>query len=182
MAKKGLEYVCYGMLQEDGTYKNGKYVGPTAKFQATATTNSVKDYGDNGVVATDTSVTNGTVSLEINEMVNQHHASLLGHTYDTETDEVRCNRNDIAPYVGIGCLGMSTGAKPFKVVVYLKAQFKEPSDEYDTMQETVTFNHSTLEGDFYTLENGDYSIKKGFDTKQQAKDYLNKLLGIATEE
>ncbi len=180
MAKKGLEYVCIAKLQEDGTYKDGEYIGPSAKFTAAASTNTVKDFGDNRAVVTDTSVNTGTVSVEVNEFVNKFYATALGHTYDAEKDQVVCKSNDEAPYLGIACLGQSTGEKPYKAVVYRKVQLKEPTNEYDTKQEQVTFTHTTLEGDFYTLENGEYSIKAGFDTKDEAKAFIDELFKIGT--
>lgn len=178
MAKKGLQYVCMAKLQEDGTYTGGFYVGPSTKMTATASTNTTKDFGDNRAVVTDTSVTTGTISIEVNEFTNKVYAEALGHRYETEKDVVICNSNDIAPYMGVACIGESTGEKPYKAVIYTKAQFKEPSSEHETKQEQVSYTHTTLEGDFYTLENGDYSIKAGFETEKAAKDFINEKFGI----
>lgn len=179
MAKTGIEYVCVAELDEGGgTYTGGFHVGPSAKFAASPSTSTVKDFGDNRAVVTDTSVTTGTVSLEINEFGNKACAKILGHAYDQEKDAVTCNANDQAPYMGVGCIGRSTGAKRYKAVVYRKVKFKDPSDEYDTQQEQVSFAHTTLEGDFYTLEDGEYSVKAGFDTRDEAKSYIDKMFGI----
>lgn len=178
MAKKGLTYICMAELQKNETHANGLYIGPSAKITATATTNTTKDFGDNRAVVTDTSVTTGTVSIEINELVNKIYAKVLGHTYDAEKDLVTCSSGDEAPYMGVGCIGQSTGEKPYKAVIYPKVQFKEPTTEYDTKQEQVSYTHTTLEGDFYTLEDGVYSIKAGFDTEEEAKTFINEKFGI----
>ncbi len=50
----------------------------------------------------------------------------------------------------------------FKAKVYLKVQFKEPNDENATKQDTVTFTHTTLEGNLYTLQNGDMKAENEF--------------------
>ena len=42
MAKTGIEYAVFGLLQEDGTYKNGKYLSPVTNFNGTPTKASVK--------------------------------------------------------------------------------------------------------------------------------------------
>lgn len=178
MAKKGLQYVCMAKLQEDETHAEGFYVGPSTKMTATASTNTTKDFGDNRAVVTDTSVTTGTISIEVNEFANETYARALGHQYDAEKDIVICNSNDTAPYMGIACIGESTGKNPYKAVIYPKVQFKEPSSEHETKQEQVSYTHTTLEGDFYTLENGDYSIKAGFETEKAAKDFINEKFGI----
>mgnify|MGYP001053515762 FL=1 len=178
MAKTGLTYVCMAELQKDGTHANGFYIGPSAKITATATTNTSKDFGDNRAGVTDTSVTTGTVSIEVNEFVNKTYATVLGHKYDAEKDLVTCSSNDEAPYMGVGCIGQSTGEKPYKAVIYPRVQFKEPTNEYDTKQEQVSFTHTTLEGDFYTMEDGVYSIKAGFDSEAEAKAFINEKFAI----
>lgn len=178
MAKKGLQYVCMAKLQEDGTHAEGFYVGPSAKLTATASTNTTKDFGDNRAVVTDTSVTTGTISIEVNEFTNKTYAGALGHQYDEEKDIVTCNSNDAAPYMGVACIGESTGEKPYKAVIYPRVQFKEPTNEYETKQEQVSYTHTTLEGYFYTLENGNYSIKVGFETEKEAKDFINEKFKI----
>ena len=45
MAKKGIEYVVFGKLQENGTYKDGKRLSPAANFNGSPTKSNVKDYG-----------------------------------------------------------------------------------------------------------------------------------------
>lgn len=173
MAKKGLQYICMAGLGADGTHTGGFYIGPSAKMTAAPATNTTKDFGDDYAVVTDTSVTTGTISIEVNEFTNKVLAKALGHKYNEEKDMVVCNSNDTAPYMGVGCIGVSTGEKPYKAVIYLRVQFKEPSDEHETKQEQVSYTHTTLEGDFYTLENGDYSIKAGFDTEADAKAFID---------
>ena len=182
MAKKGLQYVCMAKLQEDGAHTDGFYVGPSAKLTVAASTNTTKDFGDNRAVVTDTSVTTGTVSVEVNEFANKTYAEVLGHKYDAEKDIVICNSNDAAPYMGVACIGESTGEKPYKAVIYPRVQFKEPTNEYETKTEQVSYTHTTLEGDFYTLDNGDYSIKAGFETEKEAKDFIDEKFKIQVAE
>lgn len=182
MAKKGFLYTVAGILKDDESgYEKGKYLGPTATFNINPTSNDVKDYGDNMVVATDTSVTGGTTSVEINEMANELYAFMLGHTYDTEKDEVTCKQTDVAPYLGLGTIGVvRDGNKPDKYVVkfYKKVQFKEPNDENSTQQDTLTLTHTTLEGNLFIPGNGEWKTQASFETLEAAKTYLNKLIGI----
>jgi len=181
MAKTGLEYVVLGDLNEaDGTYSNGFYLGPTSTFNGSPATSDVKDYGDDRAVETDNSVTGGTVSVELNEMVNEHYARMLGHEHDKTKDSVKCNANDVAPFLGIGAVGKSKADNRNKYTVkfYHKAQFKEPNDENATKQESVTFAHTTLEGNLFTLENGDWKEVRGFDELDAAKAWLNEKVGI----
>lgn len=189
MAKIGFEYVAAAELdtavsksKETAKYKNGKEIGPAANVNGTPTTSDVKDYGDDRTVCTDTSVTGGTLSLELNEPTMENEAWILGHTY-TEAGGMLRNANDVAPYVGIGFVGKSKGEDNkivYKAKIYLKAQFREPNDENASRQENVTFSHTTMEGNLFALENGDWKADKVFDTLDEAKEYINTTLGITT--
>lgn len=185
MAKKGFEYAVAGKLNEKtGSYTEGKYFGPTSTFNITTTSNDVKDYGDNRAVETDTSVTGGTVSVEINEMVNMLYAYLLGHTLDGEDGHIVCSKDDIAPFVGLGAVGISRseGKDIYTAKAYKKVQFKEPNDENATQQDTLSFTHTTLEGNMFVPEDGVWKEQKTFDTLKEAKTWLNELFGVTESE
>lgn len=176
MAKKGIEYVVFGLLQEDGTYKDGKYLSPATTFNGTATKANVKDYGDNRVVETDNSVTGGTLSVELNNDEDELYTYLLGHKKAEEGGEIIFDVNDIAPFVGVGAIGQS-GTK-YVTKFYNKVQFSEPNDDNQTKQENTTFNHITLEGEILVPEDGKWRRRNTFDALEEAKAYLNKIVGI----
>nr|DAH91738.1 MAG TPA: tail tube protein [Caudoviricetes sp.] len=186
MAKIGFEYIVAAKLdpahaadKKTVKYTGAMEIGPGAQVNGNPTTSDVKDYGDDRVVETDTSVTGGTISLELNEPTMEVDAFLLGHTVDETKKSMTRNVNDIAPYVGVGFVGKSkrNGARVYKAKIYLKAQFKEANDENSTKQENVTFSHTTLEGNMYALENGDWKDEKEFDTLDEAKAYVDTTLG-----
>lgn len=185
MAKKGFEYVVAGKFNEaTGKITEGRYLGPTSTFNISVTSNDVKDYGDDRAVVTDTSVTGGTTSVEINEMVNETYAFMLGHTYDKEKDAIVCNRNDVAPFLALGAVGKSRGednVDKYTAKVYRKNQFKEPNDENATQTETLSFTHTTVEGNMFVPADGDWKKQETFTTLQEAKAYLNEMFGITTE-
>lgn len=182
MAKTGFLYTCAGKLQDDGTYKEGRYLGPSATFNINPTTSDVKDYGDNRVVETDTSVTGGTFSLEVNDMTSELNGYLLGHPVDEETGEVSYNQDDIAPFLGIGTVGTAVRNKKniYVAKFYTKIQLKEPNDENQTRQESTNFTHQTLEGNVFVPENGKWKQQCEFDTLKEAKEWLNKKVGITS--
>ena len=185
MAKKGFLYVVAGKLDEaTGKYLNGRYMGPTSTFNINTTSNDVKDYGDNRTVETDTSVTGGTVSLEINEMTNESYAYVLGHTFDEEKNLVKCNKDDIAPFLGIGAVGVSrnAGKDSYTAKAYKKVQFKEPNDENATQQESLTFTHTTVEGNMFVPEDGNWKDQQTFDTLEAAKAWLNEMFAVTVAE
>ena len=186
MAKIGFEYTVIGKLSEDtdGTpsYSDSKYMGPNTAFNVTVNSNDVKDYGDDRVVETDTSVIDGTVSVEHNELTLEQEAYLLGHTLGT-SGQIVYNDTDEAPFLGIGIVGKSkrSGSRVYTAKVYYKTQFREPSDENATKQDSTTFTHTTLEGNMYTLKNGDWKTAQEFTSLSDAKDFLDELFGVEAE-
>lgn len=191
MAKVGFEYVAAAKLndavstsKETAKYSEGREIGPAANFNGTPTSSDVKDYGDDRTLETDTSVTGGTLSLELNEPTMENEAWILGHRYEDGTGGMLRNVNDIAPYLGVGCVGKSkrNGALVFRAKIYLKTQFRVPNDENATKQDQTTFNHTTMEGNIFQLKNGDWKDEKEFTTLDEAKEYINTTLNITEEE
>lgn len=186
MAKVGFEYIVAAKLdtttsvsKETAKYTEARVIGPAANVNFTINTNDAKDFGDDNVVETDVSPTGGTASLELNEPTMQNEAWMLGHTVTEDNGMVR-NANDIPPYVGIGFVGKSIRSHKmiYKAKIYLKAQFKEPNDENATKQDSVTFTHTTMEGNLFVLQNGDMKAENEFETLTEAKAYVNKILGF----
>ena len=102
-----------------------------------------------------------------------------------ETGMIR-NADDTPPYLGIGLVGKSRTSKKegivYRAKVYAKIQFKEPNDENTTKQESTTFNHTTMEGNLFVLPNGDWKSENEFDSLEAAKAFVDKILGIGTED
>ena len=180
MAKKGLRYVAFGILGNDGTYSNGKHLSPAAALSGNATVSDVKDYGDDRAVETDKSVTGGTLTVELNNDDDELYTYLLGHSKDGTSGEIDHLVDDVAPFVGVGCIGQSGSAWVSKL--YKKVQFTEPNDENATKEENVTFNHITLEGDILIPEDGSWKLRKTFTTLAAAKTWLNGKLGVTEPE
>lgn len=181
MAKKGIEYAVFGLLDEKtGTYSKGKYLSPVAGFNGNPTKASGTDYGDNRALETDNSVTGGTLSVELNDDNDDIYVFLLGHAKDLESGEISYNVNDVPPYVGCGAIGKSGNQYVGKF--YKKVQFGEPNDENTTKQENTTFAHTTVEGTILIPEDGEWKKRKTFETLEAAKAWLNGLVGIAVSQ
>ena len=192
MAKVGFEYVAMGKMTADTDtslsavqYTEGIYMGPNAAFNFTPNANDVKDYGDDRVVETDTSVIDGTISVEHNELTMEQEAYMLGHTVAEAAQDspahIVSNADDVAPYLGIGFVGKSkrSGAMKYTAKFYPKCQFREPNDENSSKQDSTTFNHTNLEGNMFTLQNGDWRDSAEFDTLATAKTWINGKVGIS---
>lgn len=188
MAKVGMEYVVGAKLTEaEGTfapsYSGGKAFGPASGFNLTTTSNDIKDYGDDRVVETDVSLNTIGLSLEINEFPLALEAELLGHDYEPSTKTMTIKSEDQAPFFGVGFVGKSVrdNVKIYRAVFLYRAQFSNPNDENSTKQESTAFNHTTLEGTAYTLQDGTgrFCDKAEFTSLDEARAWLNEKVGIS---
>ena len=193
MAKVGFEYTVMGKLTPGTdaslatvTYTEGIYMGPNSAFNFSPNANDVKDYGDDRVTETDTSVIDGTISVEHNELTMEQEAYMLGHKVTGATGgnaaHIVSNADDEAPYLGIGFVGKSkrSGTLKFTAKFYPKAQFREPGDDNATKQDSTSFTHTTMEGNMFTLQNGDWRDSAEFSTLADAKAWLNTKVGITS--
>lgn len=188
MAKIGLQYVVAGKLGAsqasgaDAKYTEGMYLGPSTTFSVSPNVADASDYGDDHMTESDKSVTGGTVSVEINEFQQDVEAFMLGHKYDEAKKIMTASANDVAPYLGIGAVGVSkvNGVRKYRGKWYYKTVFGDPADENTTKGESISFSHTSLEGTLLTLDNGDWKEEEIFDTLDAAKTWLNGKAGITT--
>lgn len=185
MAKIGLNNFRFGTLTEaaDGTPTYGAAQTPGAAISCSTsiTNNDAKLFADDTLQESDTSFSNGTVTMGIDREDQATMAALLGHTVNEQGVMVR-SANDVAPYVGLGRIVriMVNNTLKFKVEFLNKVKFAEPSQEDTTKGESVEFNTYTIEGTIAALANGDWSDTKTFDELADAKTYLLAKFGTAS--
>lgn len=185
MAKKGIRYAVFATRTEATsaggvvtvTYSNGTNISPVVTFNGSVNTSNQKDYGDDVVQEVDNSVTGGTLSVELNNDEDDIYTMLLGHTKDSTSSEIAFSSEDTIPYVGVGAIGKSGSEWVGKW--YPKVQFHEPNDDNQTKQENVTFGHVTIEGEILIPDDGNWKVRKTFDTLAAAKTWLNGKAGIS---
>ena len=177
MAKKGIRYAVFARLGNDGTYTEGVNISPVAGFNGNHTVSNNADYGDDVIQERDTTVTGGTLSVELNNDDDQIYTYLLGHSAATGSDTaIEFREGDEAPYVGVGAIGKS--GSQWVAKWYAKVKFREPNDDNATRQESTTYNHVTIEGDIYIPDNGPWKLRETFATLAAAKTWLNTKAGI----
>lgn len=183
MANIGLTNLWYGNLTEaaDGTpsYDGAKNLGKAVSCSVSITNNDAKLYGDDALAESDTSFSNGTITLGVTDDDDTVFAPLLGHSIDAGGEVVK-TANDAAPFVGIGRIvtKMVNGAYKYKVEFLYKTKFSEPSRDENTKGESIEFGTPSVEGTIGTLGdvNGTWSKTKTFTTKSDALTYLKNLL------
>lgn len=188
MANIGLTNIWYSKLTEaaDGTalYAGAKQLGKAVSCSTSITNNEAKLYGDDTLAESDTSFSNGTITLGVTDDNEEVFADLLGHTV-TEDGEVIKAATDTAPYVGVGRIvtKMVNGAYKYKVEFLYKVKFSEPSKDETTKGESIEFSTPSVEGIISTLDdvNNTWNKSKTFDTKSDALTYLKNLLAASGE-
>ena len=177
MARIGLNNLWYSHLTEaaDGTpsYDGKHSFGKAVSANASISNNDAKLYADDVLAESDTSFQSGTITLGVDDDRETVFADVLGHTI-TDGVLVR-NSDDSAPWVGLARIvtKMVNNVMKYKVELFYKVKFAEPSQDDQTKGESVEFRTPEIEGTVAALANGNWSCAKVFDKKSDALSYID---------
>ena len=185
MAKIGLNNLKFAILQEAGesvSYGAMQSLGKAVSANASITNNTAVLYADDAIAESDNTFSSGTLSLTVDDDDDAVFAPLLGHEIDNVTGAMIRNKNDSAPYVGVGRIinKMVGGLRKYKVEFLSKVKFAEPTQENNTHGETTEFGTQTIEGTVATLSNGEWSKSKTFTSHASALEFLATCFGQVT--
>ena len=182
MAKIGLNNFRYAVAtinESTGiiSYGTVKKPGKAVSFNFEPTNSDAKLYADDSLAETDSRVTGGTCTMGIDRMDAETMAEILGHTYDSNTNEVVSNVNDVAPYIGVGRIVrvMVDGTQKFRATFLAQCKFAEPSADDNTMGESVEFSTYELNGTVVVPTSGNWRRENTFSTQEEAINYLEGL-------
>lgn len=185
MANIGLTNIWYSPLTEaaDGSplYAGAKQLGKAVSCSTSITNNEAKLYGDDALAESDTSFSNGTITLGVTDDDDTVFAELLGHTITNGA--VIKTATDAAPYFGVGRIvtKMVNGAYKYKVEFLYKVKFSEPSKDENTKGESIEFSTPSIEGIIAALDDAanTWNQSKTFNIKSDALTYLKNLMAAA---
>lgn len=186
MAKIGLNNFRYAVatIGTNGTITYGtvKKPGKAVSFSFEPTTSDATLYADDSLAESDNRVTGGTCTMGIDRLDAQTMAEILGHQYDSTTQEVVSNVNDAAPYIGVGRVVrvMVDGTQMFRATFLAQCKFAEPSADDNTMGESVEFSTYELSGTMVVPASGNWRREKMFNTLDDAITYLEGLFNQAS--
>ncbi len=177
MARIGLKYLRYSLLDENDKVIKASTFGKAVGCKVSIEKNSATLYADDGIAESDYSFKSGTIALTVDEDDDTVFSDVLGHKIGEDGEMVR-NANDVTPYVAIGRIltKVVSGAKKYKVEFLSKVKFTEPSTDEATKGESIEFGTFAIEGTVHALANGDWSKAKTFTTYEEASTYLDGLL------
>lgn len=198
MAFIGLRYPVAATFAQtaDGTmptYSSGVVIGRAIQANLTRTHNSNPLYADDIIDEDDNSLTAMSLSLGLNDLLDEQRAALLGDiavmsgdTTPTATGEYDEGGTGSAP-VGFGYIRVrrKAGATKYQACWYWKMTFVEDSEEAQTKGESIEWKTPTITGrafGVYIDGSGTpkFRRRKTFDTEAEAKAWLNTKAGITT--
>ena len=187
MAYTGYRYpkYCPITIGDDGkeTLGTGKVMAKGVRMDVTVNTSDVTFYADDGLAESIKEFTDGSITMENDDLTNEVLADLTGATI-TEEGELTASGDDTAPYVRVGFLArkIKHGKSSYQGTVYMKVQFAIPAESYETKGQSTVFKSSTLTGSIYRNADGEWKKQKDFPTVTEAEAYIDGLLGITAAQ
>lgn len=182
MAKIGLNNFRYAVAtvnESTGSISYGtvKKPGKAVSFTFEPTVADAKLYADDSLAESDNRVTGGNVTMGIDRYDAETMAEILGHQYDSDTNEIVSTINDVSPYVGVGRVTriMVDNVQKFRATFLALCKFSEPSADDNTMGESIEFSTYELGGTMAIPQNGTWRKEKTFTTQADAISYLEGL-------
>lgn len=151
MATVGLKNLYYAPLSSDtgegATYGTMKRIAGAIQVDINPSITFNTLYGDDAPFATESSMTEISVTIETADLPLEDQAALLGHTVDTTTKQLIAKSSDTAPYVALAFEAKKhNGATRY--VKLLKGRFSPSQETMQTKGESVTFTTPKMEGRF----------------------------------
>ncbi|MFT9848517.1 major tail protein [Aneurinibacillus sp. REN35] len=157
----GLKDLHYALLTKDDatgvTYSAPKKIIGAITANVSPTTNTETLYADDGPSDVATALGEITVELNVKDLPLETQAELLGHTLGSDGVLLK-NADDQAPYVAIGFRSKKSNGKD-RFVWLFKGKFQPNEEEYQTREDSPSFQTPTIEGTF---------VKREFDGNWQA--------------
>lgn len=179
MAKKGLSYPKYNVLDETDSLSVGSALAEAIKADVKININDVKMYADNTVSESIKEFKDGAITLEIDDIETKIIADILGHKVTIDS-EMTANADDISPFIRLGFIVTRLKKKKlhYRVIVLPKVQFGIPDESFETSGESTVLKSTTIVGNIFRDKNNDWKIEKTFTALDEAIEYLDQMLNV----
>lgn len=189
MAKYGLSTFLYAPLDADAEkYGEVEQMKGAISYKESLKKNDLKVYADNVLSIKDDSVNGGTLTLGVLDNKTEIFGPLLGRKTreitlpgsNEKTTVYVGNGDDVATPVGFGFVEniMESGnIKGYCVKFYPKVTFAPYDDEGSTKGENAEYKTTSVTGQLYNMDNGDYLYTAQTKTVLEAVTTLYALFG-----
>ena len=168
------------------SYSEGTVLGKAVTFSAEieqAEDNHLR--ADNGIVESDRSFSNGTLTIGTDDLMQDASALILGITPKEDeygVKELVYDDDMNVPYLGFGCVvkKKKDGLYKWRAVVFPKIMFNIPSDAADTQGETIEWQTPELTATILRddSEKHAWKMEATFSTEAEAVAYIQGKLNI----
>lgn len=196
MATIGLSKPMFGIYKNtSGTvsYSGGGSLGAATEVNLEIETSEDNNlYADNGIVETDRTFSNGSLTLSTDELSQEVSKAILGlkevalntieGITDTDVKELVYDDDQVMPYLGVGFIikKVKSGAPKWRAVLLTKCMFAVPSDAATTQEETIEWQVPELSATVMRDDSEKHAWKKEatFTSEAQAEAYIKARLNI----
>lgn len=191
MAGIGLNYAVYSALTEDneaGTYTYGTGKRGRKLIKADVKINYFDEplYGDDLIGESLKEFTDGTITINQDELTSVTRTDLLGNTTTSVTvgtdtvTEVSSKDTDVSPYVGVGYIQpkMIDKVRQWRVVFFPKVQFAEPDESAETKGKNISWQTPTIVGTIMRRNDGAWKEEAIISELETAIAYLKSKANI----
>lgn len=184
MAITGLVGVRAAEIGSNG-FQNPFHVGDAMTANITITMAEGSLYANNRRKEHKQKFDSGSIELGVDDLLDSVQAKLYGHstksiTVGNETVTVNVsNEADTCPSLGLGFYQTVTrnGVDMYRVIILLRTQFAEPTDNAQTADNNITMTGRTTTGTIMSDGNGDWKYDVTVATVEEAEALLDAVLG-----
>lgn len=175
----GLRKPIVGKRNSDGTYGDPLRYGKAVAMTVTPNYAEGSSYADDAQDEYDKEYTNADITLGTNYVPIKAEPILFGHEIDEETGHVIYNANDQSNEVGVGIMRVEkiNGARKYTAIFIFKAKFSEPSEDYETKGESITYKTPSISGKATPIDDGRWKESKICDTMTDALSWIYSMFG-----
>lgn len=190
VATIGLLYPVFAALatepaQSAPTYSTGMVVAEAISCNVSFNHNSAELYADNALVASDNSITGGTLSLNSTMLEDTVRVAMLG---DVASSDEYSETSAPAPYGGFGYIrnGVNKDGTEFYTAYWLpKTQWSIGSDDANTKGANAEFSTPTMDGKIMGVfpdntGKAQYRVRQTFTAFAAAQTWLKTKAGNMT--
>ena len=184
MAITGLVGVRGAEIGTNG-FQNPFHIGDAMTANITITMAEGSLYANNRRKEHKQKFDSGSIELGVDDLLDLVQAKMYGHstksiTVGTETVTVNVsNEADRCPSLGLGFYQTVTrnDVDMYRVIILLRTQFAEPTDNAQTADNNITMNGRTTTGTIMSDDNGDWKYDVTVATVEEAEALLDAVLG-----
>lgn len=160
-------------------------IAPAVSASITPETSDDSFYADDIALISNRTISSITVELETADIPDEVQAKLLGLQID-DNGVLHDNINAQAPQIALAFRSLKSNGK-YKYVVLYRGAFGVGEDEYQTKEESATFQTTTISATFLpTVHNGDWRVSVNEDSPQVKQEvvesWFNEVYGATSTD